>query len=129
MNYYGLLKLDFFNQNEYCSDEYYYINVFIKVIFFVFIVYYQNLNIPIQKMALDIDNGYNITGYEENLNFSEFSTDVKVIALYLPRFQNLSERFRGLKIVLNEWKNINITTKTSNVSHHYPRVPVINLNI
>ena len=123
MNYYGLLKLDFFNQNEYCSDEYYYINVFIKVIFFVFIVYYQNLNIPIQKMALDIDNGYNITGYEENLNFSEFSTDVKVIALYLPRFQNLSERFRGLKIVLNEWKNINITTKTSNVSHHYPRVP------
>ena len=123
MNYYGLLKLDFFNQNEYCSPEYYYINVFIKVIFFVFLVYYYYLNIPIIKMPIDIDNGYNFTNYEENIDFSEYSTDIKVIALYFPRFQNISERFRGLKIVLNEWKNINITTQTSNISYHYPRVP------
>ena len=123
MNYYGLLKLDFFNQNDYCSSEYYYINVFIKVIFFVFIVYYHYLDIPIIKMPLDIDNGYNFSTYEENMNFSRFSTDIKVIALYFPRFQNISERFRGLKIVLNEWKNMNITTATSNVSYHYPRVP------
>ena len=123
MNYYGLLKLDFFNQNDYCSSEYYYINVFIKVIFFVFIVYYHYLDIPIIKMPLDIDNGYNFSTYEENMNFSRFSTDIKVIALYFPRFQNISERFRGLKIVLNEWKNMNITTATSNISYHYPRVP------
>ena len=123
MNYYGLLKLDFFNQNEYCSSEYYYINVFIKVIFFVFLVYYHYLKIPIIKTAIDIDNCYNFSTYEENIDFSDFSTDVKVIALYFPRFQNISERFRGLKIVLNEWKNINITTATSNTSYHYPRVP------
>lgn len=123
MNYYGLLKLDFFNQNEYCSPEYYYINVFIKVIFFIFLVYFYYLNIPIVKMPIDIDNCYNISSYEENIDFSDYSTDVKVIALYFPRFQNISERFRGLRIVLNEWKNINITTQTSNISYHYPRVP------
>ena len=123
MNYYGLLKLDFFNQNEYCSPEYYYINVFIKAIFFVFLVYYYYLDIPIKKMPIDINNCYNFSTYEENMDFSEYSTDIKVIALYFPRFQNISERFRGLKIVLNEWKNINITTQTSNISYHYPRVP------
>ena len=123
MNYYGLLKLDFFNQNEYCSSEYYYINVFIKVIFFIFLVYGHYLKIPNVKTVIDIDNGYNFSVYEENMNFSGYSTDTKVIALYFPRFQNISERFRGLKIVLNEWKNINITTTTSNMSYHYPRVP------
>ena len=123
MNYYGLLKLDFFNQNEYCSSEYYYINVFIKAIFFVFLVYGHYLKIPVIKTPIEIDNGYNFSTYEENINFSQYSTDTKVIALYFPRFQNISERFRGLKIVLNEWKNINITTATSNISYHYPRVP------
>ena len=123
MNYYGLLKLDFFNQNEYCSSEYYFINVFIKIIFFIFLVYYHYLDIPIIKMPINIDNCYNFTQYEENIDFSEYSTNVKTIALYFPRFQNISERFRGLKIVLNEWKNINITTLTSNMSYHYPRVP------
>ena len=123
MNYYGLLKLDFFNQNEYCSSEYYYINVFIKVIFFVFLVYYHYLKIPIIKLPVDIDNCYNFSTFEENIDFSDFSTDVKVIALYFPRFQNISGSFRGLKIVLNEWKNMNITTLTSNTSYHYPRVP------
>ena len=123
MNYYGLLKLDFFNQNEYCSSEYYYINVFIKVIFFVFLVYYHYLKIPIIKLPVDIDNCYNFSTFEENIDFSDFLTDVKVIALYFPRFQNISGSFRGLKIVLNEWKNMNITTLTSNTSYHYPRVP------
>ena len=64
-----------------------------------------------------------MTKYEKNIDFSNYSTDIKTIALYLPRFQNISERFRGLKIILNEWKNINITTLTSNTSYHYPRVP------
>ena len=127
MNYYVLLKLDFFIQNDYCSSEYYYINVFIKVIFFVFLVYYHYFNISILKIPVDIDNCYNFSTYEENIDFSDFSTDVKVIALYFPRFQNNSERFRGLRIVLNEWKNIIITKITSNTSYHYPRVPGVQL--
>ena len=123
MNYYSLLKLDFFNQNEYCSSEYYFINVFIKIIFFIFLVYCNHINIPIVKIPIDIDNYFNFSVYEENLDFSDYSTDVKVIALYFPRFQNISEYFKGLKISLNEWKNINITTLTSNLSYHYPRIP------
>ena len=123
MNYYSLLKLEFFDQNDYCSSEYYYINVFIKLVFLIFLIYSHFVNIPVIKISLDIDNGYNYSIYENNANFSDYTTDVKVIALYFPRFQNISERFRGLKIVLNEWKNMNITTATSNISYHYPRVP------
>lgn len=81
-----------------CSSEYYYINVFIKVIFFIFIVYYHYLEILIIKNPLDIGNRYNFSTYEENINFSQFSTDIKAIDIYFPRFQNISESFRGLKI-------------------------------
>lgn len=123
MNYYSLLTFDFFSQNELSYSEYYYTNIYIKVIFIIFLIYFNSSYETGQRLTLDIDNHYNITEYEQNIDFSNYSTDIKTIALYLPRFQNISERFRGLKIILNEWKNINITTLTSNTSYHYPRVP------
>ena len=123
MNYYSLLTFDFFSQNELSYSEYYYTNIYIKVIFIIFLIYFNSSYETGQRLTLDIDNHYNITKYEQNIDFSNYSTDIKTIALYLPRFQNISERFRGLKIILNEWKNINITTLTSNTSYHYPRVP------
>ena len=123
MNYYSLLTLDFFSQNELTYSEYYYANIYIKVIFLIFLASFESTYVPIPRLPLNIDNQYNITQYEKNIDFSNYSTDIKTIALYLPRFQNISERFRGLKIILNEWKNINITTLTSNTSYHYPRSP------
>ena len=123
MNYYSLLTLDFFSQNELTYSEYYYANIYIKVIFLIFLASFESTYVPIPRLPLNIDNQYNITQYEKNIDFSNYSTDIKTIALYLPRFQNISERFRGLKIILNEWKNINITTLTSNTSYHYPRAP------
>ena len=123
MNYYSLLTLDFFKQNELSYSEYYYVNIYIKVIFIIFVLYFNSSYEPEPRLPLDIDNHYNISEYEQNIDFSNYSTDVKTIALYLPRFQNISETFRGLKIILNEWKNMNITTLESNLSYHYPRVP------
>ena len=123
MNYYSLLTLDFFSQNELTYSEYYYANIYIKVIFLIFLISFESTYVPQHRLPLNIDNQYNMTKYEKNIDFSNYSTDIKTIALYLPRFQNISERFRGLKIILNEWKNINITTLTSNTSYHYPRAP------
>ena len=123
MNYYSLLTLDFFSQNELTYSEYYYANIYIKVIFLIFLASFESTYVPIPRIPLNIDNQYNITEYQNNIDFSNYSTDIKTIALYLPRFQNISERFRGLKIILNEWKNINISTLTSNTSYHYPRAP------
>ena len=123
MNYYSLLTLDIFSQNELSYSEYYYANIYIKVIFLIFLICFGSTYVPEPRLPLDIDNQYNVTEYEQNIDFSNYSTNIKTIALYLPRFQNISERFRGLKIVLNEWKNINISTLTSNVSFHYPRAP------
>ena len=123
MNYYALLTLNFFKENELSYSEYYYVNIYIKVIFMIFVICFNASSVAIPRLPVDTDNHYNISEYEQNIDYSNYTTDIKTIALYLPRFQNISERFRGLKIVLNEWKNINITTLTSNLSYHYPRVP------
>ena len=123
MNYYSLLTLDFFSKNKFSFSEYYYINIYIKVIFQIFIIYFISSYEPEPRVPLDIDNNYIFNEYEQNIDFSNYSTDIKTIALYLPRFQNISEKFRGLKIILNEWKNMNITTLKSDKSFHYPRVP------
>ena len=104
MNYYSLLTLDFFSQNELTYSEYYYANIYIKVIFLIFLISFESTYVPQHRLPLNIDNQYNMTKYEKNIDFSNYSTDIKTIALYLPRFQNISERFRGLKIILNEWK-------------------------
>ena len=123
MNYYSLLTLDFFSQNELSYSEYYYTNIYIKVIFVIFLLYFISSYEPETRVPLDIDNNYNSSEFEQNIDFSNYSTEIKTIALYLPRFQNISETFRGLKIILNEWKNMNIITLESNLSYHYPRVP------
>ena len=91
MNYYSLLTLDFFSQNELSYSEYYYANIYIKVIFIIFLVYFNSSYVPEPRLPLDIDNHYNITEFEQNIDFSNYSTDIKTIALYLPRFQNISE--------------------------------------
>ena len=123
MNYYSLLTLNLLSQNELSYSEYYYANIYIKVIFMIYLLYFNADSLPAERIQVDIDNHYNVSEFEQNIDFSNYTTDIKTIALYSPRFQNISERFRGLKIVLNEWKNINITTLTSNVSYHYPRSP------
>ena len=123
MNYYSLLTLDFFSKNKLSYSEYYYINIYIKVILQIFLLYYISSYEPETRRLLNIDNHYNINEFEQNIDFSNYSTEIKTIALYLPRFQNISEKFRGLKIILNEWKNMNITTLKSYMSFHYPRVP------
>ena len=123
MNYYSLLTLNLLSQNELSYSEYYYANIYIKVIFMIYLLYFNADSLPAERIQVDIDNHYNVSEFEQNIDFSNYTTDIKTIALYSPRFQNISERFRGLKIVLNEWKNINITTLTSNVSYHYPRAP------
>ena len=84
MNYYSLLTLDFFSKNKFSYSEYYYINIYIKVIFQIFIIYFISSYEPEPRVPLDIDNNYIFNEYEQNIDFSNYSTDIKTIALYLP---------------------------------------------
>jgi hypothetical protein len=56
---------------------------------------------------LEIDNEIRLTSYEENFDFSKYSTNVKIIALYLPDFNSLN----FLKNCIPKYKG-----------HHQPRI-------
>jgi hypothetical protein len=64
----------------------------------------ENINIT---NKLEIDNEIRFISYEENVDFSKYSTNVKIIALYLPNFNSLN----FLKNCIPKYKG-----------HHQPRI-------
>ena len=50
--------------------------------------FYRHLYIKKQKIKLDIDNIFELSLYENNTVFSNYSTEIKPIALYYPDFAN-----------------------------------------
>ena len=63
------------------------INLFLKVSIFLFLLSINYINIE-KEIIVNIDNNIDETLFEENLNFSNYSTQVKVIALYHPNYQD-----------------------------------------
>ena len=119
MNYY-------FDNKEYIElkeKNYFilYFNYFLKTsIFLLFwsVKYITKEN----KIIVNIDNNIDEKVYEKNINFSEYSTDIKIIALYYPDYQCIQENYNKTNILLNEWININ-QTKPLFEGHHQPRKP------
>jgi hypothetical protein len=64
----------------------------------------ENIN---NTNELEIDNEIRFISYEENVDFSKYSTNVKIIALYLPNFNSLN----FLKNCIPKYKG-----------HHQPRI-------
>ena len=89
-------------------------------------------NINIDNNIIEIDNELKEIEYEENLNFSEYTTNIKVIAFYLPNIylskfskimQNESKfspihkdvkRYYQQSLELNEFNNKNINLDSNN---------------
>ena len=65
----------------------------IVVIFIYFLLYSFNLYLYRNNSFINIDNKINITIYEDNINFSKYSTNIKIIAIYLPNFYFLNYTF------------------------------------
>ena len=92
---------------------------FIIVLFFFLIIYLKNNKFKYYK-KIDIDNYINYNIYEENIDFSNYSSNIKIIALYLPIYYYTKENcFTNYS---NKWANIK-NSKPFYKGHHQPRVP------
>ena len=69
------------------SSSKYLINNILKIIIFYLLLKFKNYEI-IKKKIIEIDNKINESLYENNLDFSNYSSDIKIITTYFPPFLN-----------------------------------------
>ena len=67
---------------------YYYYNLrilytIIKIIIFLYLLYFKNVNSFNKNNTIEIDNNINEILYENDIDFSNYSTNIKIIAIYL----------------------------------------------
>jgi len=81
-------------ESKIIKEKYLIINIIIKYLIFIIIYlilfYYKYIYINIKEIIkVEIDNKFEISLYENNLNFSNYLTDIKPIAIYYPEFNNI----------------------------------------
>ena len=69
-----------------------------------------------------INNDNKFSEYEENIDFSKFTTEIKTITLYLPQFHITEENNKFWGKGFTEWNNVK-KSKPRFKGHHQPRYP------
>ena len=92
----------------------------IKYIFIIFYIILLNYHFE----YIEIDNEKAL--YEINIDFSNFKTDIKTIALYLPQFYLFKENDEWWEKGFTEWYSVRRSIPLYN-RHHQPRIPGDNL--
>jgi len=92
----------------------------IKYIFIIFFIIVFNYLFE----YIEIDN--EISLYENNIYFTNFTTDVKTIALYLSQFYSFEENNEWWEKGFTEWYNVRRARPLYN-GHHQPRIPGDNI--
>ena len=69
-----------------------------------------------EEKTLEIDNKINISYYENDIDFSKYSTNIKAIALYMPDFYQIKS---------NNFNSLDFLKKVKPIykDHHQPRIP------
>ena len=92
----------------------------IKYIFIIIFTIVLNYHLE----YIEIDN--KITLYEKNIDYSNFKTDIKTIALYLPQFYSFKENNEWWEKGFTDWYNVRRNKPLYN-GHHQPRIPGDNI--
>ena len=95
--------------------------IFLKIIYFFILLYFNKINIFNKNIIIEIDNKINDILYENDLDFSKYSTNIKIIAVYYPEYL-ITDNIYHNNNTINEWKIINNAKPLFN-EHKQPRKP------
>ena len=95
------------------------------IILFKIIILHLLLSIKIAYLFIprnivEIDNKINDTLYEKDLNYSNYSTKIKMIAIYFPQFVYFKDKYEFNNKKLNDWQIIEQKKPLFN-GHNQPR--------
>jgi hypothetical protein len=97
------------------------LKIFIKIIIIYYLLSYKNFDTFEPKKIIQIDNKINEIIYENDIDYSNCSTNVNAIAIYFPQFVYIKNNYHFENKEFEDWKIIE-KKRPLFKGHHQPRI-------